>query len=128
MKHCTSLIGIASLAVSLAACSKHSSPTPKVADLGVVEVSDGGTNRVTSSDGSVFVVRSFIFTDQKATINGKETILKGQTIVLKINKEERDSSGVPRLLPDMTVGASPGQTVGISDGVTSISITPKIKP
>ena len=103
-------------------------PGLKVADLGVVQVSNGGTNRVTSADGRVFVVRSLVFQDQKATVDGKETILKGQTIALIINEEEKDSRGVTRLLPEWTVGATAGQTVGISDGVTSIRITPQIKP
>ena len=119
------------LAVSFTSCSKHPltpAASPKVADLGVVEVSDGATNRVTSKDGRVFVVRSFIFTDQKATIDGKETILKGQTIVLMISQEQTDSHGVTRRSPELNLGAKPGQTVGVSDGVVSVSITPQIKP
>jgi len=120
---------VAALLTSLvAACSKHSPPVPKVADLGVVLVTDGGTNRVTSSDGRIFVVRTMILRDQKATVDGKETILKGTNIVLMISQEQTDSHGVTRLSDEQNVGATPGQTVGISDGVTSISITPKIKP
>jgi hypothetical protein len=131
MKTRTSLIIVALLPTLIAGCSKHS-PTatpssPKVADLGVVEVSDGGTNRVTR-DGRTFVVRSFILKDQKVTIDGKETVLKGQKIALMISTEQTDSHGVTQLSPEQNILASPGQTVGISDGVTSISITPQIKP
>jgi hypothetical protein len=128
MKNRTSLIIVALLTSLVAGCSKHSPPAPKVADLGVVEVADGGTNRVTSSDGRVFVVRSMILKDQKATVGGKETVLKGQTIVLMISQEQTDSHGVTHLTQEQNIGATPGQTVGISDGVTSISITPRIKP
>jgi len=128
MKNRTSLIVAALLTSLIAGCSKHSPPAPKVADLGVVEVTDGGTNRVTCGDGRVFVVRSMILKDQKAMVNGKETVLTGQTIVLMVSQEQTDSHGVTHLTPEQTIGATPGQTVGISDGVTSISITPKIKP
>lgn len=123
-----SLVVAALLTSFVAGCSKHSPPAPKLADLGVVEVTDGGTNRVTSSDGRVFVVRSMILKDQKAMVGGKETILKGTNIVLMISQEQTDSHGVISLSDAQNVGATPGQTVGISDGVTSISITPKIKP
>ena len=128
MKNRTSLIVAALLTLLVAGCSKHSPPAPQVADLGVVEVTNGSTNRVTSSDGRVFVVRSMILKDQKAMVDGKETILKGTNIVLMISQEHTDSHGVTRLSDAQNVGATPGQTVGISDGVTSISITPKIKP
>lgn len=110
-----------------AGCSKHSPPPPEVADLGVVEVTNGGTNRVASGDGRFFVVRSFILEDQKVMADGKETILKGQTIVLMMSQEQADSHGVTHLSQEQSIGASPGQTVGISDGVVSIRITPKIK-
>ena len=102
--------------------------SPKVADLGVVEVSDGGTNRIVLGDGRVFVVRSFILKDQKVRIDEKETILKGQKIALMISMEQTDSSGVTQLSPDQRILASPDQQVGISDGVTSVRITPHIKP
>jgi hypothetical protein len=128
MKNRTSLIVAALLTLLVAGCSKHSPPAPKVADLGVVEVTDGGTNRITSSDGKVFIVRSMILRDQKVTINGQETVLKGEKIGLMISTEQTDAHGVTQLSPAQNIMASPGQTVGISDGVTSISITPKIKP
>jgi len=128
MKNHASLIVAALLTLLVAGCSKHSPPAPKVADLGVVEVTDGGTNRVTFSDGRVFVVRSMILKDQKATVGGKETILKGTNIVLMISQEQTDPHGVSHLTQEQNIGATPGQTVGVSDGVTSISITPKIKP
>ena|ERR1035437_722267 len=128
MKNRTLFIIVALLTSMLAGCSKHSPPAPKVADLGVVEVTDGGTNRVTASDGKVFIVRSIILKDQKVTINGQETVLKGEKIGLMISTEQTDAHGVIQLSPAQNIMASPGQTVGISDGVTSISITPKIKP
>ena len=127
MKSPTSIVIVALLASMFAGCSKHSPPAPKVADLGVVEVTNGSTNRVTSEDGRVFVVRSFILKNQKVMADGKETILKGQTIVLMISQEQTDSHGVTHLSQDLGIGATPGQTVGIGDGVVSIRITPKIK-
>jgi len=129
MKNRTSFIIVALLASMLVGCSNHSSPTPKVADLGVVEITNGGTNRVTSEDGRIFVVRSLVVKDQKVrnTADGKETILKGHTIILMISQEQTDSHGVTHLSPEQGIGATPGQTVGISDGVVSIRITPKIK-
>ena len=127
MKSRTSLIVAALLASLVAGCSKHSPPAPKVTDLGVVEVTDGGTNRVVSNDGRVFVVRSVILKDQKATVNGKETVLKGQVIALYISQELIDSHGVPHLSHEQIVGDTPGERVGISDGVVSVSIIPQIK-
>jgi hypothetical protein len=128
MKNRTTLIIAALLISILVGCSKHSPPAPKVSDLGVVEVTDGGTNRITSSDGKVFIVRSLILKDQKGTVDGKETVLKGVAIALMISHEQTDSHGVTKLSPEWNIGATPGQTVGMSDGVTSISITPTIKP
>jgi hypothetical protein len=127
MKNRTSFVLTVVLALMFAGCSKHSPPAPKVADLGVVEVTNGGTNRVASEDGRLFVVRSFIIEDQKVMADGKETILKGQTIVLMISQEQTDSHGVTHLSQEQGIGATPGQTVGVSDGVVSIRITPRIK-
>ena len=129
MKNRTSLVIVALLASMFVGCSKHSSPPPKVADLGVVEVTNGGTNRVTSEDGRIFVVRSLIVKDPKVrdTADGKEIILKGPKILLMISQEQTDSHGLTHLSPEQGIGATPGQTVGVSDGVVSIRITPKIK-
>ena len=127
MKNRTSFVIVALLASMFAGCSKHSPPAPKVADLGVVEVTNGGTNRVASEDGRVFVVKSLILKDQKVMADGKETILKGQTIVLMISQEQTDSHGVTHLSQEQGIGATPGQTVGVSDGIVRIRITPKIK-
>ena len=120
---------VALLAWMLVGCYNHSSPAPKVADLGVVEVTNGGTNRVSSEDGRIFVVRSLVVKDQKVrnTADGKETILKGQTILLMISQEQTDSHGITHLSQEQGIGAKPGQTVGVSDGVVSIRITPRIK-
>jgi nitrous oxide reductase len=129
MKNCTSFIVVTLLASLVVGCSNHSSSAPKVADLGVVEVTNGGTNRVTSEDGRIFVVRSLVVKDQKVknTADDKDTILKGQTIILMISQEQTDSHGVTHLSQEQGIGATPGQTVGVSDGVVSIRITPKIK-
>ncbi len=127
MKGRTSFVIVGLLASMFTGCSKHSPPTAKVADLGVVEIANGGTNRVESEDGRIFVVRSLILKDQKVMADGKETILKGQTIVLMIRQEQTDSHGVTHLSQELSIGAAPGQPVGVSDGVVSIRITPEIK-
>jgi hypothetical protein len=123
----TSVVFAALLTLLVASCSRNSPPAPRVADLGVVEVTNGGTNRITCSDGRVFVVRSLILIDQQAWEGGKSTILKGTNIVLMISQEQVDSRGVTRLSDEQNVGAKPGQAVGISDGITHVRITPKIK-
>ena len=130
MKARTSLIVAALLASVAFGCSKHSPPPAKIADLGVVEVSNGATNRIVATGGRVFVVTSVILTNQEVTINGQKTILKGQKIALMISTEQTDSHGVTRLSPPQNVMASPGQTVGLSDTATGLGfrITPKIKP
>src|ERR1035437_6055608 len=103
MKNRTLFIIVALLTSMLSGCSKHSPPAPKVADLGVVEVTDGGTNRVTASDGKVFIVRSIILKDQKVTINGQETVLKGEKIGLMISTEQTDAHGVIQLSPAQNI-------------------------
>jgi hypothetical protein len=130
MKNRITLI-IAALLVSLfTGCSKHppaAAASPKVTNLGVVEVSDGGTNRVDLGDGRVCVIKSFILKDQKVTIDQKETTLKGVTIALMINIDQTDFNGVTQLLISNNIMASSDQTVGFSDGVTSVRLTPHIK-
>jgi hypothetical protein len=92
-----------------------------------VEVTHGGTNRVTANDGRVFEVRSLILEDLKETVDGKELVRKGPTIALIISQEQTDSNGVSRLSQAVNLGAAPGQTVGASDGIMSVRITPRIK-
>lgn len=118
------LIVVATFAVSALADSSDRDPAlAKFAKLGVVEVSDGETQRVTSADGCVFIIRSFIPKNRKSTLNNKR-----QEIVLIINKEERDPSGLTRYTPDMTMTGPAWHDEGMSDGVTGFIITPKIKP
>jgi hypothetical protein len=133
MKHHTSLI-IAALLISVfAGCSKRPAaavPWAKYTDLGVVQVSDGGTNRVDMGSGRFCVVRSFIVKDgaKLRTSEGKEETNKGQKIILMLTVEQTDSSGVIRQLASMNLMPSPDQTVGFSDGAIHIKLTPHLKP
>ena len=127
MKYHTSLITAALLASLFTGCSKHPPAAPKVTNLGVVEVSDGSTNRIDIGGGKVCVVKSFILKDQKATVDGKEIVLKGQKVALMIDIEQTDASGVVHTTPGSNLMASPDQTVGFSDGAISISLKPHIK-
>ena len=130
MKHHIPFITAALLASLLTGCSKHppvAAANPKVIDLGVVEVSDGSTNRIDIGGSKVCVVKSFILKDQKATVDGKEIVIKGQKVALMIDIEQTDASGVVHTMPGSNLMASPDQTVGFSDGVISISLKPHIK-
>jgi hypothetical protein len=133
MRYHTPLI-IATLLVSLlTGCSKHPAaavPWTKYTDLGVVQVSDGGTNRVDMGGGRVCIVRSFTIKDgaKLKTSEGKEETNKGQKIALMLTVEQTDSSGVTRELTSGNLMPSPGQTVGFSDGAISIKLTPHLKP
>jgi len=130
MKHHIPFITAALLASLLTGCSKHppvAAANPKVTDLGVVEVSDGSTNRIDIGGSKVCVVKSFILKDQKATVDGKEIVIKGQKVALMIDIEQTDASGVVHTMPGSNLMASPDQTVGFSDGVISISLKPHIK-
>jgi hypothetical protein len=133
MKYHTPLIIAALLVSLLAGCSKHPAaavPWAKYTDLGVVQVSVGGTNRVDMGGGKVCVVRSFIVKDgaKLRTSEGKEEINKGQKILLMLTVEQTDSSGVTRQLASENLMPSPDQTVGFSDGAISIKLTPHLKP
>jgi hypothetical protein len=139
MKYHIPLITAALLASLIIGCSKHSPPTsPKVADLGVVEVSDGSTNRIDMGGGRVCVIKSLMIKDsmlkdatidgKKATIGQKNALFKDQKVVLMISVEEKDSSGTTRVLFSDNSSASSDQTIGLSDGVTSIRLTPHFKP
>jgi hypothetical protein len=134
MKHYTSFIIAASVILAFAGCSKHSpsatTPWAQYTDLGVVQVSDGGTNRVDMGGGRVCVVRSFIVKDgaKMRTSEGKEEINRGQKIALMMTVEQTDSNGVTRQLAEDNSLASPDQTVGFSDGDIKVKITPHIKP
>jgi hypothetical protein len=109
----------------LAGCSKHAR---KFADLGVVEVTDGGTNRVTISDGKVFVIRSFILNNQKGTVNGKEVVIKGPTIAFIIAQEQTNSLGGAYLTQERKILTEPGVKRLLRVGATPITITLNIKP
>jgi hypothetical protein len=133
MKNITPLIITVLLVSLLAGCSKHpaaTGPWAKYTDLGVVQVSDGGTNRVDMGGGRVCVVRSFIVKDgaKLRTSEGKEETNKGQKIILMLTVEQTDSSGVTRQLASMNLMPSPDQTVGFSSGAISIKLTPHLKP
>jgi hypothetical protein len=134
MKHHTSFIIASSVILAFAGCSKHSpsatSPWAHYTDLGVVQVSNGGTNRVDMGGGRVCVVRSFIVKDGEKlrTTEGKEEINKGQKIVLMLTVEQTDSSGVTRQLASQNLMPSPDQTVGFSDGDIKVKLTPHLKP
>ena len=139
MKYHTPLITAALLASLIIGCSKHSPPSsPKGADLGVVEVSDGSTNRIDMGGGRVCIIKSLILKDsmlKDATIDGKtattgqkDALLKSQKAILMISVEEKDSNGVPRVIFSDSSSASAGQAIGLSDGVTSIRLTPHFKP
>ncbi len=125
MKMRTSLIIVALLSSMLAGCSKH---TRKFEDLGVVEVTDGGTNRVTISDGKVFVIRSFILNNQKGTVNGKEVVIKGPTIAFIIAQEQKHLLGGAYLTHERKILTEPGVKRVLSVGATPITITLDIKP
>jgi len=137
MKYHTPLITAALLASLLVGCSKHPPAAPKVTNLGVVEVSDGSTNRIDMGGGRVCIIKSLILKDsmlKDATIDGKtattsqkDALLKDQKVILMISVEEKDSSGVTRVIFSDNSSASSDQTVGFSDGVTSISLKPHIK-
>jgi hypothetical protein len=138
MKVHTPLITAALFASLLTGCSKHSPASLKGADLGIVEVSDGSTNRIDMGGGRVCVITSLMLKDsmvKDATIDGKEAtsgqkdaLLKGQNAILTISVEEKDSNGFPRVIFSDSSSASSGQTIGLSDGVTSIRLTPHFKP
>jgi hypothetical protein len=130
MKNFTSLIVSALLILG---CSKHSNPERPWAnytDLGVVQVSDGGTNRVDMGGGKFCVVRSFMVKDGEKlkTMEGKEEINRGQKIVLILTVEQTDSGGVTKQLASMNLMPSPDQTVGFSEGEIKVKLTPHIKP
>ncbi len=137
MKYHIPLITATLLASLLTGCSKHPPAAPKVTDLGVVEVSDGSTNRIDMGGGRVCVIKSLILKDsmlKDATIGGKTAttsqkyaLLKDQKVILIISVEEKDSSGVTRVIFSDNSSVSSDQTVGFSDGVTSISLKPHIK-
>ena len=132
MKIRTPQIVLAFLTLLLASCSKHPRassslpPSVTVTDLGIVEVANGSTNRI-EKGGKVYIVHSIILKDQKATVNQKETILKGQRILLTINVEQTDSRGTVSLSPDQNILALPDTTYGIADGATGVQLTPHIK-
>jgi len=127
------LVITAALLSLLSACSKHphaATPWAQYTDLGVVEVSDGGTNRVDMGSGRVCVVRSFIVKDgaKLKTSEGKEETNKGQKIALMLSVEQTDSNGVTRQLTSENSLCSPDQTIGFSDGDIKIKLTPHLKP
>jgi hypothetical protein len=133
MKYHTPLIIAALLVSLLAGCSKHpraAVPWAQYTDLGIVDVSDGGTNRVDMGGGRVCIVRSFIVKDgaKLKTSEGKEETNKGQKIILMLTVEQTDSSGATRQLTSMNLMPSPDQTVGFSDGAINIKLTPHLKP
>ena len=124
------LLIVALFATSLVGYSKDSPPLPKTAasvDLGVVEVADGTTNRVTLSDGRVFVVRSAITKNQTRLVGDKMTVLKGENISLKISEEQTDAHGVVQLSPAIATLALPGQMTAILYGDRAITSTANIK-
>jgi len=129
MKYYIPLVTAALLASLLTGCSKHRPAAPKVTDLGVIEVSDGSTNRLDMGDGRVCVVRSFILKDPKVMIGEKETTIKGQRVAMTINIEQPDSVGVTRILSSVNVMGLPDQQVGFADGNAglSVSLKPHIK-
>ncbi|HEY5233465.1 MAG TPA: hypothetical protein VIK35_08035 [Verrucomicrobiae bacterium] len=129
MKHRAFLM-VVSLIVSLTGCSHQPASTPKTqgsANLGVIEVTDGGVYRITSSDGRVFVVKSSILHDQTVLRGDKLTVLKGENILMKISEEQ--AVGSNRKPSNFEVLALPGEQVARlgEDESLVITVTAKIK-
>jgi hypothetical protein len=116
MKYQAQLIAAALLVWLFAGCSKHSpAASPKVKDFGIVEVSDGTTNRLDLGGGRVLV------------INYKSFIAKDQKVALVIAVETKDSGGFIHRAKSTDILASPDQTATLYTGVSTFTFTPHIK-
>ena len=124
MKHRLALVNAAFMALLFTGCFKHShsaTTNPKLTNLGVVEVSDGGTNRIDLGNGKVCVIKSILSQSFiPPELNDK--------VLLIISVEQTDSSGVTRHLYDQNLMSTfAGQTVGFSENDFGILLTPHIK-
>ena len=111
MKYRTSLIALALFALALTSCSKHSpdaAASPKVYDLGVVEVSDGIQSRHDLGGGRVCIITP--------------TIQKDGSVLLSMRIEE--SGKLLQLLRAQTRSDIPFQ---MSVGDINIGMKPHIK-
>jgi len=124
MKNCIALVSTAFMALLCTGCFKHSSSAttnPKVTNLGIVEVSDGGTNRIDLGNGKVCVIKSIL---SKSFIPPEHN----DKVLLIISIEQTDSSGVTRRLYDQNLMSTfAGQTVGFSENDFGVILTPHIK-
>ena len=128
MKYYTLLIPAAMAASLLSGCSKHRSaerPKPIVMNLGVVQVSDGGTNRIDIGDGRVCIVRSYTSISAKDPKYAKDVAGK-IAMIISVEKKETDGSS-KIVISDFNELASPGQWVCSSNSQWSFRITPILK-
>jgi hypothetical protein len=113
MKHFTSLVVLASFALALAGCSKHSSDAAansKDLNLGVIEVSDGIQSRHDLGDGRVCIITP--------------TIQKDGSVVLDARFEE---AGKLLASPRPRVQTVSGRPASFFYGNISFELTPHIK-
>jgi hypothetical protein len=113
MQNHPSLVVLASFALALAGCSKHSSEAaanPKDLNLGVIEVSDGIQSRHDLGDGKVCIITP--------------TIQNGDGVVLDVQFEE---SGKLLASPRPRVQTVSGRPATFFDGNISFELTPHIK-
>jgi hypothetical protein len=114
MTNKTSLLTIALMASLFTGCSKQTpmesaSPNPKVAQLGVVEVSDGKTSRHDLGNGRICTITP--------------TVLPGGMVALEMVIEE---SGKKLVLPMVSTMA--GRALQSSVDGIGVQLTPQIKP
>jgi hypothetical protein len=117
MKKYRLILTLALFTFLFTSCSKHSSAgtasSPKVVNLGVVEILNDKTSRHDLGDGKVCIIHPFILT--------------GQRIALTMAIEETDSAGTIHDLPAPNLQALSDEIVEFKVENFDISLTPHIK-
>ena len=109
MKHRTSLIALALLALAFAGCSKHSPDavvaSPKVYDLGVVEVSDGIQSRHDLGGGRVCIITPAIQKDGSILLSMK--IEESGKVLQSLRARTRSDMPFQMSVGDISIGMKP---------------------
>jgi hypothetical protein len=115
MNTLTAFVFIALITLLLAACSERPTGTvsPKVTDLGILEVSDGESTWHDLGDSRACVI--------------SPTVLANGSVRLTITIQQTNSDGTVRMLASPTVQNMAGQKMAVSAGDIHIRLIPAIK-
>jgi hypothetical protein len=126
MKYHTPIITAALLTSLFTGCSKHSpaATSPKITDLGVIEISDGTQIRRDLGGGKACVITPTVtVATNKAVQGGLVTLIK-----MRMTLEQPDSSGTVQKIDCPWVQAIAGEPAEWRVGDTDIRLTTSIKP